>query len=91
MTVLVEPVHGSVSGLSDREVEVLALLARGWSNGAMAQALVLSHRTVEAHITRIFLKLGLFDEDDRNRRVLAALAFHGVGGQSSPSVHPWAG
>ncbi|MBN7794005.1 response regulator transcription factor [Microbacterium esteraromaticum] len=59
--------------LTERERTVLALIAEGKSNGAIAGLLFLSEASVEKHITSIFQKLGL-DPADGNRRVLAALA-----------------
>lgn len=59
--------------LSQRELEVLALLAEGRSNGGIARQLVLSERTVETHCADIFRKLGLTSSPDDNRRVLAVL------------------
>jgi len=61
--------------LSDREHEVLALVAEGLSNKAIARRLVIAERTVEAHVTRLLPKLGLPDGPDVHRRVLAALAY----------------
>ena len=55
--------------------EVLALIAEGRSNQAIADLLVLSPKTVEAHIGRVFAKLGLDESPDYHRRVLAVLAF----------------
>jgi DNA-binding NarL/FixJ family response regulator len=61
--------------LTDREREVLAEIATGRSNGAIAESLVLTKRAVEKHINSIFLKLGLADSDDVSKRVKAALMF----------------
>ncbi|MFC5338048.1 response regulator [Leucobacter denitrificans] len=60
--------------LSDRERTVLASIAEGLSNHAIAQQLFLSLATVEKHITSIFQKLELEQDESGNRRVLAALA-----------------
>jgi DNA-binding NarL/FixJ family response regulator len=64
-----------LSDLTDREMEVLALLAMGRSNAAIAQQVFLSERAVEKNINAIFGKLGLEAARDSNRRVLAALAY----------------
>ena len=61
--------------LTPRENEVLAEMAQGKSNGAIAAALVLSERAVEKHINSIFSKLGLSEERDLNRRVKAVLLY----------------
>jgi DNA-binding NarL/FixJ family response regulator len=64
-----EPLHA----LSEREREVLTLMAEGRSNTAIADRLVVAVKTVESHIANIFTKLGLHDAPDDHRRVLAVL------------------
>jgi len=64
--------------LTDRERDVLALLAEGRSNRAIAKQLYLSPRAVERHVQSIFQKLRLPDTEDTNRRVLAVLALLGL-------------
>ena len=64
-----------LAGLTEREREVLALVAEGMSNRAIASRLFVTERTVEAHVTQIFLKLRLPQTPDQHRRVLAVLAF----------------
>jgi DNA-binding NarL/FixJ family response regulator len=59
--------------LSPREAEVLALMAEGRSNPAIARALVVSDKAVEKHVGNIFLKLDLPTAADDHRRVLAVL------------------
>jgi DNA-binding NarL/FixJ family response regulator len=63
--------------LTDREREVLALIAEGRSNRAIAGQLFLSPRAVERHVQAIFQKLHLPESEDDNRRVLAVLALLG--------------
>jgi DNA-binding NarL/FixJ family response regulator len=68
--------HGSrIDLLTERELEVLALMAEGKSNAAVAETLVLTVGTVEKHIANIFGKLGLSASGNENRRVLAVLAY----------------
>ena len=67
--------RGPLDALTEREREVLALVAEGHSNGAIGDQLFLSRKTVEAHISQIFLKLDLRESPDDHRRVLAVLAF----------------
>lgn len=64
--------------LTDREQEVIGLMAQGLTNTGIARRLVLSERTVEAHVRRLLLKLDLDDSEDANRRVLAVLHYLGV-------------
>jgi DNA-binding NarL/FixJ family response regulator len=61
--------------LTPREQEVLALVAEGWSNGAISEKLVITTRAVERHINSIFMKLDLGDAKDVSRRVKAALLY----------------
>jgi DNA-binding NarL/FixJ family response regulator len=64
-----------VTRLTDRERDVLALMAEGRSNAAIAQQLFVSEKAVSKHCTSIFAKLGLPPSETDNRRVLAVLAF----------------
>jgi DNA-binding NarL/FixJ family response regulator len=68
-------VDDPLGGLTPREREVLALMAEGRSNHAIAETLVVSERAVEKHVTSIFAKLGLPQAAEDHRRVLAVLAF----------------
>ncbi|HEU0101807.1 MAG TPA: response regulator transcription factor [Mycobacteriales bacterium] len=67
-------------GLTDREREVLQEMATGRNNAAIAKGLFMSERAVEKHIGAVFQKLGLADEHEVNRRVMAVLAFLEAGG-----------
>ena len=60
--------------LTEREREVIALMAEGSSNSAIAERLTVTRKTVESHIANIFSKLGLHGAQDDHRRVLAVLA-----------------
>lgn len=74
-----------MASLTDRERQVLALLAEGRSNQAIAGVLFLSEASIEKHITAIFQKLGLEADEHGNRRVLAALAhIENGGGTAQP-------
>jgi DNA-binding NarL/FixJ family response regulator len=73
---LVKRSRGSgLADLTQREREVLALMAEGHSNHGICQKLFLSPKTVEAHIGRILMKLALPVTEDYHRRVLAVLAY----------------
>ncbi len=64
-----------IDKLTEREREVLALVAEGRSNRAIAEHLVVTQKTVETHIGQIFLKLGLRNVVDEDRRVAAVLTY----------------
>ena len=66
---------GPLARLTDREREVLGLIAEGHSNRAIGEHLFLSPKTVETHIRQIFQKLGLSESPASHRRVLAVLTF----------------
>jgi DNA-binding NarL/FixJ family response regulator len=67
--------NSPLNELTERELEVLAEIAHGRSNIAIAGALFLTKRAVEKHINSIFWKLGLADAADVSKRVKAALMF----------------
>ena len=61
--------------LTERELDVIALIAEGRSNQAIGARLSIATKTVETHVNAVFSKLGLEQADDDNRRVLAVLAY----------------
>jgi DNA-binding NarL/FixJ family response regulator len=67
--------HSPLGQLTEREREVLSLMAQGMNNAAIAKTLYLTDRAVEKHINSMFHKLGLTEEPDVHRRVMAVLAF----------------
>jgi DNA-binding NarL/FixJ family response regulator len=67
--------HSPMAQVTDREREVLEQMAQGKNNAAIAKALFLTERAVEKHINSLFHKLGLSEEPDVHRRVMAVLAF----------------
>ena len=66
---------GPLAGLTEREIDVLSLMAEGLTNEAIARRIHLSPKTVEAHVTSIFSKLGLDPAGGGHRRVLAVIAY----------------
>jgi len=67
--------QSGLSSLTPRESEILAEMAQGKSNSAIAATLFVTERAVEKHTNSIFMKLGLSEEKDVNRRVKAVLVF----------------
>ena len=67
--------HSPLAQLTEREREVLSQMAQGRNNAAIAKTLFLTERAVEKHINSLFHKLGLTEETDVHRRVMAVLAF----------------
>jgi DNA-binding NarL/FixJ family response regulator len=65
----------ALSALSDRELEVLSLMAEGLTNSAIARRLVLTERTVEGHVRSVLAKLQLPADDSAHRRVLAVITY----------------
>jgi DNA-binding NarL/FixJ family response regulator len=74
----------ALAALTAREHDVLALMAEGRSNSAIAEAIVVSERAVEKHISNIFSKLGLPPSDSDHRRVLAVLTYLGGSAPAAP-------
>jgi DNA-binding NarL/FixJ family response regulator len=79
----------SLAVLSEREREVLELMAEGLTNTGIAQRLWLSERTVEAHVRRLLLKLELPADELANRRVLAVLAHLAAQVQGNETRSSW--
>ena len=71
----VQPRRTPLDDLSERERELLGLMAKGYSNAGIATALFLSPKTVETHVRSIFMKLGLPPEGGAHRRVVAVLMY----------------
>jgi DNA-binding NarL/FixJ family response regulator len=70
--------HDPLTELTEREREVLALMAEGHTNAAIAERLVVTGGAVEKHVRNVFMKLGLPQTDQHHRRVLAVLTYLGV-------------
>jgi DNA-binding NarL/FixJ family response regulator len=79
-----QAVRSQLSQLTARELDVLAEIAQGKSNAAIAGSLVLTKRAVEKHVNAIFMKLDLGNPDDVSRRVMATLMFLADGRRSPP-------
>ena len=73
---------GKNDGLSDRERDVLGLMAEGLTNSGIADRLTLSPRTIEAHVSHLLTKLDIDDSDTAHRRVLAVLSY--LSSETSP-------
>jgi len=73
---------GPLLGLTDREREVLQAMATGRNNATIAKSLFMSDRAVEKHIGSVFQKLGLVDEHEVSRRVMAVLLYLEASGSS---------
>jgi DNA-binding NarL/FixJ family response regulator len=67
--------HSPLAQLTEREREVLGEMAQGRNNAAIAKSLFLTERAIEKHINSLFHKLGLTQETEVHRRVMAVLAF----------------
>jgi DNA-binding NarL/FixJ family response regulator len=65
----------ALAALTEREREVLALMAEGLTNGAIAERLFLTERTVEGHVRSVLMKLDLPERDGAHRRVLAVITY----------------
>jgi DNA-binding NarL/FixJ family response regulator len=64
-----------LDALTEREREILSLMAQGYSNDSIRSQLVISLRTVESHVSSVFAKLGIVESPESSRRVLAILAY----------------
>ncbi|MCU1375417.1 MAG: DNA-binding response regulator [Actinomycetia bacterium] len=67
--------HDPLDALTPREREVLALMAEGRSNSGIARRLYVAEGTIEKHVHSLLPKLGIYEEDDDHRRVLAVVTF----------------
>ena len=67
--------RNAIDELTERELEILGLIAEGYSNAAICAQLTLSKRTVESHVRNMLLKLDLAETPDTSRRVLAVLRY----------------
>jgi DNA-binding NarL/FixJ family response regulator len=67
--------HDPLDKITPREREVLSLMAEGRSNSGIARRLFVTEGTVEKHVHSLLPKLGIYEEDDDHRRVLAVITF----------------
>jgi DNA-binding NarL/FixJ family response regulator len=75
------------ANLTPKEREILALMAEGRSNGAIARKLLVSNRAVERHVSAIFTKMEIEDSPDLSRRVMAVLAYLSDGSGAALERH----
>jgi DNA-binding NarL/FixJ family response regulator len=79
---------GPLSELTERERDILELMAEGHSNQGICERLVLSPKTVEGHVSNLFRKLDIGDAPNSHRRVTAVLKFLRAGGKTAPADPP---
>jgi DNA-binding NarL/FixJ family response regulator len=79
----------AIDELSERERELLGLMAAGYSNSGICRTLFLSPKTVETHVRSIFMKLGLPPSGGSHRRVVAVLMFLESTGAIARPVADW--
>jgi len=79
--------YSQLDQLTQRELQILAQIAEGKSNAAIARSLVLTKRAVEKHVNSIFAKLDLPDPANVSRRVMAALMFLADGAELGGQPH----
>jgi len=77
--------HSPLGQLTEREREVLSLMAEGKNNAAIAASMFLTERAIEKHINALFHKLGLSEEPHVHRRVMAVLTYLREGGLQAPN------
>ena len=82
--------RGPLDVLTEREREVLALVAEGRSNGAIGEQLFLSRKTVDSYVSQIFAKLNLHESPQENRRVLAVLTYLALSDKPRRPRDQWA-
>ncbi|MEI8411483.1 MULTISPECIES: response regulator transcription factor [unclassified Kribbella] len=83
VTKLMSNSNQRIGKLTEREHDVLGLMAEGLSNQAIRQRLFLSESAISKYTTSLFGKLGITDDDNSNRRVLAVLTYLGLTGPGS--------